>query len=427
MTGHSRQTRGFAPGRTQDTSGNGGALRRLAPRIAPAVAAIVLAGVSLCLAGDEPPQVRPEVVAVYYPHWHRYDHGCAWKGEGWTEWEGLKAAVPRFPGHHQPLEPVWGCFDESDPEWTAREIDLAADHGIDVFLYDWYWYSGVKNMEEALEQGFLRAGNRERMKFALMWADHDRRDQFCPAIDTQRTVWLPSRHSPRDLERVIDYCAEQYFRQPNYWRVKGRLFFSIFQPTRFVEELGGPAATRALLQRIDERLARAGLPGMHWNGMVADPKQAALLNEAGFHSTSRYNVTTAGKVGPDLTERYEDVMQAHRDHWKRMTAAPLVDLPVVTMGWDVTPRCRADVPWPFPPAPASGRREYPYIHVVTGNTPERFEQLLRDAAAHVERDPKQPFAVLLNAWNEWTEGCYLLPEKRYGTAYLEAIRRSFPR
>lgn len=36
--------------------------------------------------------VRPEVVAVYYPHWHAYDHGSAWKGEGWTEWTVLKAA-----------------------------------------------------------------------------------------------------------------------------------------------------------------------------------------------------------------------------------------------------------------------------------------------------------------------------------------------
>lgn len=62
---------------------------------------------------------------------------------------------------------------------------------------------------------------------------------------------------------------------------------------------------------------------------------------------------------------------------------------------------------------------------MVGNTPERFEQLLRDAAAHIEEDPQRPFAVLLNAWNEWTEGCYLLPEERTGTARLEAIKRVF--
>jgi hypothetical protein len=366
------------------------------------------------------------VVAVYYPHWHSYDHGSAWKGEGWTEWEGVKAAAPRFPGHHQPLKPTWGYFDESDPKWSAREIDLAASHGIDVFLFDWYWYSGVRNMQEALEQGFLRAVNRDRMKFALMWANHDRKDQFGPKFGKERTVWLPSRHSPRDLERVLDYCVEHYFRQSNYWRVEGRLFFSLFQATRFVEELGGPPETRKLLERMDDRLRRAGLPPIYWNGMAADPKSAAILKKAGFACTSRYNVHTTGKVSPDLTEPYEKIMQAHREHWQKMTVgSPLTNLPVVTTGWDVTPRCARDVPWPFPAMPNSGRHEYPYVPVVVGNTPERFEQLLRDVAQHVERDSRQPFAVLINAWNEWTEGCYLLPEERTGTARLKAIQRTF--
>jgi len=377
-------------------------------------------------AAQEAAKKRPDVMAVYYPHWHNYDHGSSWKGEGWTEWEGLKAAIPRFPGHHQPLKPTWGCFDESDPKWVAKEIDLAADHGIDVFLYDWYWYSGVKTMEEALEQGFLKAPNRERMKFALMWANHDRRDQFCPEFGKDRTVWLPSRHSPRDLRRVIDYGIEHYFRQPNYWQPQGGLFFSLFEATRFVKELGGPQETRKVLAQMNTRMRQANLPPIHWNGMVASPTAAAVLLEAGFQSTSRYNVTTARKVRPDFTESYEDVMEAHRQHWKNMQAATLVDLPVVTMGWDSTPRCRADVPWPFPKT-SKGWYEYPYGPVVVDNTPERFEQRLRDAAAHVDHDPRQPFAVLLNAWNEWTEGGFLLPEERYGTAYLEAIRRVFGR
>lgn len=373
----------------------------------------------VCLTSGNVLAERPEVTAVYYPHWHNYDHGSAWKGHGWTEWEGLKAAVPRFPGHEQPKKPVWGCFDESDPKWVAREIDLAADHGITVFLYDWYWYSGVKNMEEALEKGFLYAKNRNRLKFALMWANHDRRDQFCPEFGKPRTVWLPARHSPRDLQRVIDYCIQHYFRQPNYWRVNGGLFFSVFQPEDFVKQLGGPQKTRALFQEMDARLRKAKLPPLHWNAMVHSPAAAAVVEQAGFHSTSRYNVTTAGKVRPDFTERYEDVMEAHRDHWKKMLAAPLVDLPVVTMGWDSTPRCRPDMPWPFP------KIEYPYTPVVVGNTPEHFEQLLRDAARHIESDPRKPFGILINAWNEWTEGAYLLPEERTGTAYLEVIKRVF--
>jgi len=376
-------------------------------------------------AGRESRSQRPSVMAVYYPHWHNYDHGSAWKGEGWTEWEGLKAAVPRFPGHHQPLKPTWGYFDESDPKWSAREIDLAADHGIDVFLFDWYWYSGVQNMQEALEQGFLRAENRDRMKFALMWANHSRKDQFCPPFDEKRTVWLPSHHSPHDLRRVIDYCIEHYFREPTYWQVDGRLFFSIYQPTKFVEQLGGPQATRKLFDEIDARLTKANLPPMHWNAMVSAPDAVPMLKEVGFRSTCRYNLHTAGKVGPDLTEDYRDIMKAHREHWEKMSGGALVNLPMATVGWDATPRCAKDVEWPFPVSPISDRYDYPYVSVVVGSTPERFEQLLQDAAKHVAGDPQKPFGVLLNAWNEWTEGCYLLPEERTGAGYLEAVKRTF--
>ena len=33
--------------------------------------------------------------------------------------------------------------------------------------------------------------------------------------------------------------------------------------------------------------------------------------------------------------------------------------------------------------------------------------------------------VILNAWNEWTEGSYLLPDTKTGTKYLEAVKNIF--
>ena len=82
---------------------------------------------------------KTELVCVYYPHWHRYPKGDEWFGaENWREgeWAFVKTAVPRFPGHRQPLVPLPGYLDGANPEDVAKEIDLAADAGIDVFLYD---------------------------------------------------------------------------------------------------------------------------------------------------------------------------------------------------------------------------------------------------------------------------------------------------
>lgn len=368
---------------------------------------------------------RPDVVAIYCPLWHAYDHASSWKGEGWCEWELVRSARPRFKGHYQPYRPTWGCFDESDPRWSVREIALAADHGVDVFLMDWYWYSGIRIMEETLERGLLKARNRERVKFALMWANQDWADYFPAPYGQPWNSWLPSRHSAADWFRVMDYCIANYFTQPNYWRVNGELFFSMFLTRRFLKQMGGPAVFKKVLAQTNRRLARAKLPPLHMNAMVRRLQEVDEVLEAGFASTTTYNVIASDKVGKNLVDHYDDLIDAHLKHWKTFSGHALPHLPVVTMGWDVTPRCETTVKWPFPPSALDGQHKYPYVSVVVGNTPKKFRKLCEHAIAHCAGARLTPNAVFVNAWNEWTEGSFLLPEKRYGNGYLEAIRQAF--
>ena len=89
---------------------------------------------------------RPAVVAIYYPHWHVYPKGNEWFHPGWTEWEFVKTSKSRFQGHTQPLVPTPGFLDGANPDDVAKEIDLAADAGIDAFLYDYpdvFWISTI--------------------------------------------------------------------------------------------------------------------------------------------------------------------------------------------------------------------------------------------------------------------------------------------
>ena len=39
-------------------------------------------------------------------------------------------------------------------------------------MIDWYWRE-EQFYHEQLEQGFLKAENRTKLKFAVMWANHD--------------------------------------------------------------------------------------------------------------------------------------------------------------------------------------------------------------------------------------------------------------
>ena len=93
--------------------------------------------------------------------------------DGTGEWEVIKKGDPRFDGHYQPRQPLWGYELDNDPKVVERWIDVATDHGVNVFVYDWYWYEGGPYLESALNDGFLKARNNEKMQFYIMWANHD--------------------------------------------------------------------------------------------------------------------------------------------------------------------------------------------------------------------------------------------------------------
>ena len=113
------------------------------------------------------------VACYYFPNYHVDPRNEAQHGPGWSEWELVKCARPRFKGHQQPKVPLWGYVDEADPQVMAKKIDAAADHGINAFIFDWYWYENKPFLERCLNEGFLKAHNNHRLKFSLMWACHD--------------------------------------------------------------------------------------------------------------------------------------------------------------------------------------------------------------------------------------------------------------
>ena len=68
------------------------------------------------------------VATYYFPNFHVDPQNEYRHGKGWTEWEVLKCAIPRFKGHVQPKIPQWGYEDESSPEVMAKKINVATEH-----------------------------------------------------------------------------------------------------------------------------------------------------------------------------------------------------------------------------------------------------------------------------------------------------------
>jgi hypothetical protein len=376
------------------------------------------------------------VVAYYFPGWHADPRNDVWHGQGWTEWELLKAARPRFAGHRQPRVPAWGHFDESDPAWAARQIDLAADHGVTGFVFDWYWYDDGPFLQAALERGFLQAPNNGRLKFALMWANHDWVNIQPASFVNRPEVLTSGAVSDAVFDRLAGYVVERYFHRPNYLTLDGRPYFSIYDPATFVVGLGGVEAARRALERFRAKVRGAGFPGLHLNAIAWDTPllgDVAPLAEPGagaaalgLDSVGSYTWIHHSGAGADEFPRagYARCAAHNARLWDAQARRyPVVYHPNVSVGWDSSPRTvQSD---------AYAPRGYPWLAVLDGNTPEAFRAALARARAFVEAAGAAGAGgaarrlVTVNAWNEWTEGSYLLPDTDHGTTYLEAVRDVF--
>ena len=393
-----------------------------------AAGALWLSGCTNDRPADDPDRIT--VACYYFPNYHTHDaRNDKNKGDGWAEWKLVREARPVFEGHEQPKVPAWGYTDEKDPAEMTRKIDAAADNGIDVFIFDWYYYDDGPFLNRALDEGFLGAPNTERLKFALMWANHDWLDIHPYTQGDPQTVMYPGRVSPETFERIGDHIVRDYFTRPNYWKVDGKPYFSVYDVQKFVENFGSVEAARAAMDRLREKAVAAGLEGVHWNlvtwgNPVLPGEQAAentpeLLRRLGFDSGTSY-VWIHHTPLPDLQTDYFKARDDYFAFWdKAKTEYGVPYYPNVTMGWDPSPRYVEKTP--------DGVRNYLVTNTISNNTPENFRTVLRQTKERLLADPDGPRILNINSWNEWTEGSYIEPDTVYGTGYLEAVRDVFRR
>ena len=129
------------------------------------------------------------------------------------------------------------------------------------------------------------------------------------------------------------------------------------------------------------------------------------ISALGFDSITHYQYVHF----TDTARPYPEILKDVRREWKAIEArSPIPYFPHVSLGWDNNPRYKE----------TTGG-------IMRENTPENVEQALRMAKAYADAHPGQPPLVTVNAWNEWPESSYLMPDDLYGYGYLQAVRRVF--
>jgi hypothetical protein len=370
---------------------------------------------------------KPHIGAYYFPNYHKIEQYEELHGKGWSEWEVVKCARPRFEGHMQPKKPLWGYEDESDPAVMEKKISAAAEHGIDSFIFDWYYYEDGPLRQRPLEEAFMKASNNDKLKFSIMWANHDRMNMHPAPYYCPKSSLASGEISRKAFEKMTDYVVNTYFKHPSYWKIKGCPYFSIYELYKLIQGLGSSDETASALLAFRNKTKDAGFPDLHLNAVVWGVKilpsetlidnHAKLLDELKFESVSSYAWTHHAELKDFPVSSYEEAMQKNIDFWnnaQREYGKPY--FPNVTMGWDTSPRTvQSDIfeniGYPFMPG--------------LDSTPEKFKAALGKAMEFLSSKPEDERILSINAWNEWTEGSYLEPDEANGYAYLEAIKEVF--
>ena len=342
--------------------------------------------------------------------------------EGMGEWQSVKNSAPKSNGYSWSRKPLWGYVNEADPYVMEMEIEAAVDHGVNVFIYDWYWFDGRPFLENCLNDGFLRAKNNDKMKFYLMWANHDANHLWNKELSDSsvgsEVIWKGAVDRTQ-FETAALRVINQYFVRPNYYKINGCPVFMIYDVKNLIDGLGGIEEAREAIEWFREETKAAGFPDLHFQLTIWGENS---VNLSGFDSNmSGYTKDIVPMLGVDSVSHYQYVHFANIDRdyneilpdvkaeWERIEKDYKVPyFPHVSCGWDNNPRF-----YEFRPG------------VTKNNTPENVEKGFRMAKEYLDNHPELPPLVTVNSWNEWTETSYLEPDDLYGYGYLEAIRKVF--
>jgi len=354
-----------------------------------------------------------KIIAYYLPQFHETIENNQWWGKGYTEWRNAKNAKPLFRGHYQPREPYKdNYYDLLDVDVMRKQAQMAEKYGVYGFAFYHYWFGDERKMLEKPAENLLKSKD-VNMRFCFAWANEN---------------WTRTWEGPGGEKEVL---MNQKYGDETDWKAHFDYLKDFFADERYIKKDGKPVLMIYRLDKIpcykkmfdywQELAIQAGLPGIYIIQMYYKEEQIrrgidayALYVPAVFWGIKRDNVRSeviqylqkklAYKNIPfaiaqflydtyDYDKSYEYILS--RNYKKNEYMGAFTD-------FDNTAR--------------RGTR----AAIWKGVSPKKFCYYLTKIIEKSSKENKE--FVFINAWNEWGEGNYLEPDKKYGFGYLKAIK-----
>ena len=349
-----------------------------------------------------------KLFAYYLPQFHRVPENDKYWGEGFTEWTAAKNAKPLFEGHYQPHEPLndnyYDLLEKETMQWQAA---LMHQYGIDGMCFYHYWFGDGKRVLEKPAENLLK------------WADIDMPFCFCWANETWLQSWSNLKGFPwmsikneGQIPNASNVIFQQKYGREEEWSTHFHYLLPFFKDIRYIRYEGKPIIVIYRLNDVGclnemircwERLAREnGLDGLY----VVGCGQVGIT----------YGVDTVMVAEPaDVVQRLRNLSMGKRPALYSYREAYET---ILNQKYPRNSKMIDTADCSFDNVPRWGERG----HIFYDSSPELFEEYLaklmaKNASSGID-------FLFINAWNEWGEGMYLEPDKKYGYQWLEAVQKA---
>ena len=345
----------------------------------------------------------PKVIAYYLSQMHPTPENDAWWGKGVTEWNNVSRAVPQFVGHYQPRLPgELGFYDLRLKENLVRQMELAQMYGIYAFNWYYYWFDGKRLLERPLDM-YINSLDMN-FPFCLCWANESWTKAF---FGSSKEIIMKQSQTVESYRQFIVDIAP-YLKDKRYVEVNGKKLLTIYKPQDVPD-------CKNTLQYWRDYCKENGVGDLYIIGCWTSDQSEDFI-EKGFDAISEFqpgailgycnnmneNLSFVNKKFSGAVYDYKYIVE-NRIYKKNFPKEKMYH--AVMPMWDNTPR-----------------RNYHGNLIYHGSTPALYKQWLEDIISFTRTSRLDDNLIFVNAWNEWGEGAYLEPDKRFGYAYLEATK-----
>jgi lipopolysaccharide biosynthesis protein len=355
---------------------------------------------------------KHRLIAIYLPQFHPFKENDEWWGKGFTEWNNVVKAKPRYRGHYQPHLPAdLGFYDLRVPETRMEQARLAKEHGIYGFCYYHYWFNGHLLMERPLEE--VLKSHEPDFPFMICWAN----ETWKKAWGESQDVLISQTYSETDDLNHIRYLIP-FLKDPRYIRINNKPVISIYRSTHIPDIDKTINIWRNEASKEDIELYICRFESFREEGEKYLSKEINAAIEFQPHNNDLFYLYENKKYfGKRIINKISRSLYGHNIIFNHIDYKKYVDFqikrkfpnykyyPCVTPMWDNASRRKHDF--------------FSFYNI----SPELFGKWLNNTIDKFIPYSQDENLIFINAWNEWAEGNHLEPDMKWGKRYLEEIKK----